>query len=340
MKAAVFHGPKEPLRIEDVPTPAPGPGEVLVKVAACGLCHTDLHYIDHGTPTVKKPPMILGHEASGTIAGMGAGASGWKEGDRVLVPAVLTCGRCRFCREGRENICESMIMVGNNIDGAYAEYLAVPAKDLVALPADLPLAESSVIADALSTPYHAVKVRGEVRVGMRVVVVGCGGIGLNLVQIATAAGAAVTAVDKVPARLALAREFGAQAVLDPTQFERPEKELRKITGGGADVAFEAVGHPATQRLACDALRKGGRVVLVGYSPQDAALPVSRIMYHELEVVGSLGCRPVDYAPLVEMVRAGRIRLERVVTGRVPLAEINSGLDRLRRAEGVRTIVVP
>jgi len=340
MKAAVFHAPKEPLRIEEVPTPKPGPGEVLIKVAACGLCHTDLHYIDHGTPTFKKPPLILGHEASGTIAAAGVGVSGWKEGDRVLVPAVLTCGRCRLCREGRENICESMVMVGNNIDGAYAEYLSVPAKDLVALPANLPLEESCVIADALSTPYHAVKVRGDVRPGARVVVVGCGGIGLNLVQIATASGAAVVAVDKVPARLEMAREFGAVAAVDPTKVERPDKELRKMTGGGADVAFEAVGHPVTQRLACDAVRKGGRVVLVGYSPEDAALPVSRIMYHELEVVGSLGCRPVDYPPLVEMVRSGRIRLDRVVTGRVPLAEINSGLDRLRRAEGVRTIVVP
>jgi threonine dehydrogenase-like Zn-dependent dehydrogenase len=231
-------------------------------------------------------------------------------------------------------------MIGNNIDGAYAEYLAVPAKDLIGLPPDFPLEESCVIADALSTPYHAVTVRGDVRPGAQVVVIGCGGIGLNIVQIAIAAGGVVTAVDRVEERLVLAKEFGATATVNPADLERPDKEIKKATGGGADVAFEAVGHPVTQRLACDAVRKGGRVVFVGYSPEDALLPVGRIMYHELEVLGSLGCRPVDYPPLVALIRAGRIRLERVVTGRVALEEIETGFARLRRAEGIRTIVVP
>ncbi len=339
MRAAVFHGPKQPLRLEEVATPVPGPGQMLVRVAACGLCHTDLHYMDHGVPTVKEPPMILGHEASGTVAALGTGVSGWKEGDRVLLPAVMTCGRCRFCRQGRENICESMVMLGNNIDGAYAEYVAVPSKDVLPLPPELPLVESCVIADALSTPFHAVSVRGQVRPGMQVVVVGCGGIGLNLVQVAVAAGAAVLAVDRSMRRLELAREFGASATLNPVETARPEKELRRMTGGGADVAFEAVGAPSTQRLACDALRKGGRLVLVGYSAEDMMLPAARVMYHELEVVGSLGCRPSDYPPLLDMVRTGRVRLDRVVTSRLPLEEINAGFDLVRQAEGVRTVVL-
>lgn len=340
MKAAVFRGPKQPLSLETVPTPEPAPGELLVRVAACGLCHTDLHYMDHGVPTFKSPPLILGHEASGTVAAVGSAADGWKEGDRVLLPAVMTCGRCRFCREGRENICESMVMLGNNIDGAYAEYVAVPAKDVLKLPLDLPLTDSCVIADALSTPFHAVAVRGRVRPGGAVVVVGCGGIGLNLVQMAVAVGAWVVAVDRSTRRLQLALEFGASATLNPLDTPRPEKELRRLTGGGADVAFEAVGSASTQRLACDALRKGGRLVLVGYSTEDMMLPAARVMYHELEVVGSLGCRPADYPPLIEMVRSGRVRLDRVVTARLPLDEINAGFDLVRRAEGVRTVVVP
>src|SRR3990170_2593952 len=130
MKAALYYGANQPLKIEDVAEPKAGPGEVVVKVAACGVCHTDLHYIDHGTPTFKKPPLILGHEISGTVAGLGAGVSGWQEGDRVLLPAVYGCGQCPACRNGRENICERMVMFGNNVDGGYAEFVVAPSRDV------------------------------------------------------------------------------------------------------------------------------------------------------------------------------------------------------------------
>lgn len=155
MKAAVFHGPERGLVVEDVPVPTVRPGEVLIKVAACGACHTDLHYIEHGVPTFKKPPIILGHEASGIVEEVGAGVTNVRKGQRVLIPAVLTCGRCVACRQGRENICAEMKMLGNHFDGAYAEYVAVPSKDLLDLPESIPLAEASIIADALSTPFHA-----------------------------------------------------------------------------------------------------------------------------------------------------------------------------------------
>ena len=157
MKAAVYHGNGQRLTIEDVPAPEPKAGEVVMRVAACGLCHTDLHYLDHGVPTFKAPPIILGHEAAGTIARLGPGVSGFAEGDRVLAPSVWACGRCRFCRAGRENLCNDLVMPGNHTDGAFAELLAVPAKELVRLPADMPLERACVIADAVSTPYHAVK---------------------------------------------------------------------------------------------------------------------------------------------------------------------------------------
>ena len=123
MKAAVFYAPREPLRVEQIPTPVPATGEALVKVAACGLCHTDLHYIDHGVPTFKKPPLVLGHEVSGTVAAVGPGVEGWEEDDRVLLPAVYGCGQCAMCRTGRENVCAHMVMFGNNVDGGYAEYI-------------------------------------------------------------------------------------------------------------------------------------------------------------------------------------------------------------------------
>ncbi|HBY92452.1 MAG: zinc-binding dehydrogenase [Ardenticatenaceae bacterium] len=340
MKAALFHGPHQPLTVEDVPTPAPGPGEILVRVAACGVCHTDLHYIDHGTPTFKKPPLILGHEVAGTVAALGPGADGFREGDRVLLPAVLTCGQCAMCRTGRENICDRMVMPGNNIDGGYAEYMVAPAKDAFALPEEIPLVEGAIIADAITTPYHAVVHRGRVAPGDWVVVVGCGGIGLNLVQIAAALGARVIAIDVVDEKLTWAKRLGADTTLNPRQVDRLDKAVRRLTGRGADIAFEAIGKAATQEQAFNCLRAGGRLVLVGYSPESMSLNAGRVMYREMEVVGSLGCRPVDYPRVIEMARRGQIKVVEMVTHKFPLEEINQAFDTLRGGSALRAVVTP
>lgn len=340
MKAAVFYGPHRPLEIEELPMPQPQRGEILVKVAACGLCHTDLHYIDHDVPTFHKPPLVLGHEASGWIEAVGDTVAHWKKGDRVLIPALLTCGSCDACRRGRENICERGIMPGNHINGAYAEYLCVPAKDAIPLPDDLPLEEACLIADAVSTPYHAVVNRGQIRAGERVAVFGCGGVGINVVQVAAACGAQVWAVDMHRSRLDLALELGATAVIDASEVSDVAKTLRKETHGGADAAFEVIGNPATMRQAFDSLRRGGRLVVVGYSEHDVTLSAARLMFNEMEVRGSLGCRPVDYPRIIELARTGAIAVEPLVTGRFALDDINAGLDMLRGGSGLRNIVIP
>lgn len=340
MRAAIFDGGGKPLRLDEVPSPRPGPGDVLVKIAACGICHTDLHYLDHGTPTFKSPPLILGHEPSGTVAGLGEGTEGLKEGDSVLLPAVLTCGACAWCRTGRENICERMSMFGNHRNGAFAEYVTAPAKDVFRLPPEIPLEEAAIIADAVSTPWHAVRNRARVRLGESVAVFGCGGVGLNVVQCAAVAGGIVYAVDMDPARLDLARQLGAAGVLNAREMERPDKELKRLTGGGVDVAFEAIGNPRTLGFAFDSLRRGGRLVVIGYCGEPVPWAPSKIMFHEMEVLGSLGCRPVDYPALIDLVRRGRIRLGPLVSGKIPLHRINEGLDLLRRGEGVRWVVTP
>lgn len=340
MKAAVFHGSDHPLTIEDWPLPEPGPGQVRIRVAGCGVCHTDLHYLDHGTPTFKPPPVVLGHEVSGTVDAVGDGVSQPQVGTPVLVAAVTSCGSCGPCREGRENICERGQMFGNHVDGGFAEYMLAPAKDVFTLPSEIPLVEGSIIADAITTPYHAVVNRGRVRPGDRVVVVGCGGVGLNIVQMAVAQGAHVVAVDLSPAKLEWARRFGAAETLDPTTVERPDKELRRLTSGGADVAFEAVGHPDTQELALSCLRTGGRLVLVGYSPKTMSLNSGRVMFREMEVVGSLGCRPVDYPRVIELARQGRVRVAELVTHKYPLDEIEAAVDMLRSGEPIRVVVTP
>jgi 6-hydroxycyclohex-1-ene-1-carbonyl-CoA dehydrogenase len=340
MRAAVFHEAHRPLALEEVPRPSPGEGEVLVRVAACGVCHTDLHYIDHGVKTFMPPPLILGHEAAGTVEELGVNARGRSLGERVLLPAVLPCGACENCRRGRENICENLRMFGNNIPGAYAEFVVAPAKDCIPMPADVPLEEGAIIADAISTPFHAVKNRGRVQAGDRVAVFGCGGLGMNVVQCALAFGASVIAVDLSEEKLAMAKGLGATATFNPRTTERMDKEIRKLTGGGVDVAFECIGRADTIRQAFDTVRRGGRLVVVGYCMDEVPLPVAKLMYYEIEVVGSLGCPPVEYPRLIDLVRRGRIQLLSMVTARMPLERINDAFDLLRRGEGMRTVVIP
>ena len=337
MRAAVLHAGGR-LELGEVPVPIPASGEILVRVAACGICHTDLHYIDHGVKTFKTP-VILGHEVSGTVASLGAGVTRLREGDRVLLPAVFTCGICRPCRTGRENICEQMKMLGNHVDGAYAEFVLAPARDTFSLPPEIPLAEACLIGDAMSTPYHAVRHRAQVRLGETVAVFGCGGVGINAVQFAALAGGHVIAVDIDDRKLELARKFGARDVLNARGVERVDKELKKRTGGGVDVAMEIIGKPETIRSAYDSLRPGGRLCQVGYTAEPVTLAFSKMMFQELQVIGSLGCRPSDYPELIELVRTKRAQLEPLVTGRYSLEKITEGLDTLRRGEGIRGIVV-
>jgi 6-hydroxycyclohex-1-ene-1-carbonyl-CoA dehydrogenase len=339
MKAAIFKEVKTPLTIEDAPMPMIGPDEVLVRVAACGVCHTDLHYIDHGTPTFKRPPLILGHECSGVIIEVGSRVEQWSVGDRVLLPAVLTCGACALCRVGRENICERMRMFGNHVDGAYAECVAAPAKDIFRLPEEIPLQEGAIIADALSTPYHAVKNRARVQPGDTVLVFGCGGVGINVVQMAAAAGATVVAVDVKEGKLELAKRLGAWGTINADEVD-VRKEVKRLLGGGADVALEVIGHPKTIEQAFECVRPGGRLCVVGYTDKATILNAARLMFREMDIVGSLGCRPVDYPRIIQLVALGRVQLEPVVTHRFPLDAINEALDVLRRGQGLRTIVTP
>jgi Zn-dependent alcohol dehydrogenase len=233
-----------------------------------------------------------------------------------------------------------MVMLGNNIDGAYAELVAVPASELIAVPDELPLERACVVADAISTPYHAVKHRGRVRAGDTVGVVGCGGVGLNVVQCAAVAGAHVIAVDINRARLDVAQRLGAVETVNPQQVDRVDKHVRALTDGGVDIAFEAIGTPETIRMAYGLLRRGGRLCVIGYSHKDATLSAARLMYYELEIVGSLGCGGGEYPEIIGLVRDGRLKLDPIVSGSLPLNDINEGFERLRKGEGIRWVVTP
>ena len=339
MRAAFFVGGGTPLELRETTRPEPGPGEILVRVAACGLCHSDLHYMDHGVPTFKTPPLILGHEVAGMVAALGDGVDAALLGTDVLLAPVTTCGACVACRTGRENVCAEQKMIGNNVDGGFAEYVVTSARDAFALPPELPLEESCVIADALTTAFHAVVRRGAVSPGESVAVFGCGGLGLNVVQVASMIGARVVAVDVDPRKLAVARELGAHAAIDAREPD-VAKRIRRETSGGVDVAVEAIGRPPTQEAAVASLRTGGRVVLLGSSAEPMTLPGGRVMYRELAVIGTLGCRGIDFPVVIDLVRRGKLTVRQLVTHRHTLDEINTGFDQLRRGEGVRHIVAP
>jgi 2-desacetyl-2-hydroxyethyl bacteriochlorophyllide A dehydrogenase len=233
-----------------------------------------------------------------------------------------------------------MKMLGNHFDGAYAEYIAVPAKDALDLPESIPLEDASVIADALSTPYHAVKNRARVQPGDTVVIFGCGGVGINAVQLAAAVGGYVIAVDISDRKLRWASEFGAAKTINASKVDRVDKEVKRLTGGGADIAMEVIGNPRTIEQAFDCVRVGGRLCVIGYTHEAISIVAGKIMFKELEIVGSLGCRPVDYVPLIRMVEQGKINLTKIVTHRFGLDELSKAFEVMKEGLSLRSIVIP
>jgi 6-hydroxycyclohex-1-ene-1-carbonyl-CoA dehydrogenase len=342
MRAAVLMSQQaHEFQVKDVPAPQPAQGELLVQIAACGLCRTDLHYL-HGLATFKAPPIILGHEISGRVAGTGAGVEGWKEGEAVLLAPVIPCGQCEYCWKGRGTLCLNQRMLGNHADGGFAEFVAVSARAAFRLPASVPLEAGSIVSDAVSTPYHAIVNRAELKAGEWAVIFGCGGVGLSAVQVAKAIGARVVAVDIAPWKLEIASALGADIVVDGKDAKAAAKEIRKATGGGADAAFDVIGNPEVIELATQVVKWGGRVIVVGYTEKPVTLQAGRIMFRELEVKGSLGCGLQDFPKVIDLVAQGKVRLDRMVTHRFALDELNQGFKMLDAgAQGlVRGIAVP
>ena len=347
MKAAVFYGSGRPLEVKEVANPEIDHNDILVKVGGCGICQSDMEYIDLGVPTAKKPPIILGHETAGTISEIGDSVEGFQIGDPVLLGNIISCRNCDNCRKGRDNLCENWLMLGNHIDGAYAEYIKVPARNAFLLPPEISPEVGCVIADAVSTPFHAVKNRSGLQPGDSVAVFGCGGLGMNCIQVATLMGGKVIAVDfNIPimpgdseTKLQMARKLGAVETVDAEQDD-VAKKIRSLSEGGVDVAFEAIGLPETIKQAYSSLRPGGRLVVVGFSPKEAVFSPGRLMVKELEIVGSCSCPSADIPRLIELVRKGKIKIESLITGRYPLTDVNQALDGVRKGESIRTVLIP
>ncbi|MEJ2209031.1 MAG: zinc-binding dehydrogenase [Anaerolineae bacterium] len=342
MKAVRLVEIGKPLEMFDIPVPAAGPGQVLVQVKAAGICHSDVHY-RAGKSAVGPLPQTLGHEVAGVVAQVGPGVPDLKPGDRVCLHYLLTCGQCHYCRTDREQFCPQGRMIGKHVDGGYAEYIAVPARNAVPLPPEVPFEQGAVAMCSSSTSFHALR-KSRLRAGETVAVYGAGGLGMSAIQLARAMGALqVYAVDISAEKLALAEEFGAVGI-DASQGN-PVAQIRDLTGGrGVDVALEVIGLRQTMEQAVQSLAIEGRAVLAGIAEHPFAIDSYRdLLGREAEVIGSSDHLLWELRILVEFLRQGRLDLSHVVTRTVPLeAEpINEVMDALERFGGqVRTVIVP
>jgi 6-hydroxycyclohex-1-ene-1-carbonyl-CoA dehydrogenase len=329
-----------------------GPGEVVVAVAGCGVCHTDLGFFYDGVPTRRGFPLTLGHEISGQIVESGPGAETWLE-RAVVVPAVLPCGECHACRAGRGQVCPDQVFLGSDADGGFATHVRVPARGLCPVP-DLSLAAVnphaldlpalSVIADAVSTPYQAI-VRSGLADGDLAVFVGAGGIGGFGVQIAAGLGARVVAIDVDDGRLASMARHGAGLTLNPGTLDA--KQLRRAVrnfaeGHGVPTwrtrIFETSGTPAGQVAAFGLLGHGAYLSIVGYTPKSVEVRLSNLMAFDATVQGNWGCLPEHYPAVLDLVLEGRVALEPFVERR-PLSTINDVFAEVHAGRATRRIVL-
>lgn len=312
-----LEAPKRPLQRRELLSLEPGPEEVLVEVAGCGVCHTDVGFAFDGVPTRHPLPLILGHEISGRVIATGEFASNW-HGRSVIVPAVIPCGACPACRARRETICRRQFMPGNDGDGGFATHVRVPARCLCIVPAQLPdglsLEMLSVVADAVTTPFEAIR-RSKLGPDDVAVMVGVGGVGGFGVQIAAATGAAVVAIDVDPQRLDLIAKHGAGLVLnasttEPKALKAAVREFAKNSGrrGIGLKIFETSGTPAGQATAFGLLDYGAYLGVVGFTPKPVELRLSNLMAFDATARGNWGCPPEQYPAALRMVLEGKINL--------------------------------
>ena len=341
MKAALFYGPGKPLQIEETPLPRMGARDALVQVKACGICHSDLHIIK-GQIKVPKLPLILGHEISGQIKQVGAEVKGFKEEDRVMVSGMIPCGECYFCSSGKDNICPKKIELGIQIDGGYAEYVTVPSRNLFKIPDEISYEEGAILTDAVATPFHAIRL-GSTGFGDLVAIIGLGGLGMNAVQLARLSGARVIAVDILDEKLRIAKELGAEELVN-SKIQDPVQRILELTDGrGADISFEFVGLPTTFEQAIASVKKGGKVVLAGVGTDFVRLAMRDITTKEIEIIGVQGfVAQSEYPALVQMVLHKRLDVKRMITHTVSLNDIRKGLEILEKQIGnpIRVVLKP
>ena len=343
MRAVVFERFGEPAEVREVADPRPAGHGVVVRVEATGLCRSDWHGWQGHDPDIALPH-VPGHELAGVVEAAGARVTRWRPGDRVTVPFVCACGGCPACAAGDQQVCERQTQPGFTHWGSFAQYVALDHADvnLVAVPEGMSFATAASLGCRFATAFRAVVQQGRVTAGEWVAVHGCGGVGLSAVMIAAAAGARVVAVDISPRALGLARAFGAAECVDGTRVPDTADAVRELTGGGAHLSLDALGSPATCAASVNGLRRRGRHVQVGLLPSPdgtTPVPLARAVALELELLGSHGMAAHTYPPMLELVRAGALRPDLLVTSTIPLAAAPAALAALGTAPGAGVTVI-
>ena len=338
MKAAVLEQFHKPLQLKEVSIPSPGPGEVLVKVMASGLCGSDLH-IQEGKVRSVPLPHIPGHEMAGVVEAMGEGCERVRSGERVVSAIDITCGKCRYCLTKRPNLCSRLQRIGFERNGSHAEYMVVPEGNLYPIGQTISWEKAAVIPDAVSCMLHAVKDQADCHVGDRVCFLGVGGLGLQGVQIARHLGAAVYCTSRQDRKLEIAEAFGAHHCVN-TQKTDLRREIERLTGGElCDVVFDNIGIESSVQAALDIVRPGGRVIIVGYVDAAFRADYQDMMMHEKEIVGIRASTPDNLKEAISLVEQGVV--DPYVFDVRPLCEINEAMDRLRRGGSLgRTVLLP
>ncbi len=358
MRAALLRRPHVPVEIEQVDLDDPGPGEVRVGMVAAGVCRSDLHRLS-GHTVVKTLPFILGHEGAGIVEQVGEGVSSVAPGDHVVMSLTAQCGRCRNCTAGRANLCEwHALGTGRMPDGtrrfsqdgepvfadlaAFSEGTVVAEGYLVKVREDVPLQKACLVGCGVMTGIGAVVNRAKVEPGATTVVVGCGGVGLNVVQGCSLASASkIIAVDNVEAKLQVAESVGATHLVNSAKVDALT-EIDRLTGGGADYSFEVVGVAETLRMAFSAIRPGGTAVMVGLPAQEAEISVpGRALFFDRTLMGTFygAARPrQDFQWILDMYMDGRLKLDELATRVRPLDELNEAFEDMEMGTAARTVL--
>ncbi len=343
MKALLLTAYKS-MQVTDFDEPEVGPDDVLVQVEACGICGSDIHGYD-GSTGRRIPPLVMGHEAAGTVISTGANVTDLPPGTRVTFDSMISCGQCHFCRQGTANLCDNRRILGVSCGeyrrhGAFAERIAVPRRIVFELPESLPF-EHAALVEAVSVAVHAANVTPVV-LGDTAVVVGAGMIGLLAIQTIRAAGASqVIAIDLNDKRLGVAKELGADVTLRGDQCDVPAEVRRLTNGRGADVALEVVGATPTIRTAIEATRKGGNVTLVGNVSPTIELPLQSVVTREITLRGTCGCNG-EYPQCIDLMNRGIIRVDPLITAKISLSDGPQWFERLHAGdpEQMKVVVMP
>jgi len=342
MKAVRLVEIGKPLQMQDIPIPKLDENDVLVEIKAAGICHSDVHY-RAGTSPVGPLPQTLGHEIAGIIREKGSEVKNLKVGDRVCIHYLLSCGRCYFCAKGNEQFCKEGMMIGKHCDGGFAEYIAVPSRNVFPLPPEISFEEGAILMCSSSTSLHALH-KAKLKPGESVAIFGAGGLGISAIQLAKAFGAIeVYAVDIDEYKLKIAEKYGAFPI--NSKKEDPVDKIYRLTGGkGADVALELVGLPEAMKQAVRSLAIFGRAVLVGITDRSFEIyPYKEIINKEAEIIGCSDRLLQELPLLIELTRRKKLDLSQVITEKIPLEAdaINKAMDRMEKFDGgIRTVILP